>query len=173
MTDHAGRAVFEVGIADPRGNRQAGRTVNVYERGTSNPVTLYTDRTKTTELADNTTSTDSLGNLEIYADPGDYDAHVNGAVIRFTVLPDWEDTVTTDSVDAGLPAHLSDATDAHDASAVSFVPGSGIAATNVQSAVVEVAVDAAAALAALESELPGTYVQRASTFLATTKWGTD
>lgn len=41
----------------------------------------------------------------------------------------------------GLNAHLTDTTDAHDASAISFVPGSGVAATDVQAAILEVAAD--------------------------------
>ncbi len=49
------------------------------------------------------------------------------------------------TVASDLAAHLSDASDAHDASAVSFVPASSIAATDVQAAVVEVELDAQAA----------------------------
>lgn len=45
---------------------------------------------------------------------------------------------------SGLAAHLADTSDAHDASAVSFVPGSGIAATTVQEAVEEAKNDATA-----------------------------
>lgn len=97
MADHAGRAVFEQGIADPRGNRQVGTLVTVYLRGTSTLATLYTDRTKST-LEDNPITTDGLGNAEIYADPGDYDALINGGTVKLTVLPDWEDVVTTSSV---------------------------------------------------------------------------
>lgn len=92
MAVHAGRAVFEEGIGDRRGNAQAGTLVTVYERGTSTLATLYTDRTKATE-EDNPTSTNALGNVAIYADPGDYEAHIEttGAVLYFSVLPDWED----------------------------------------------------------------------------------
>lgn len=58
-----------------------------------------------------------------------------------------------DSVIADLAAHLADTSDAHDASAVSFVPGSGIAATDVQAAIEEVVADVATALtAALEAK---------------------
>ena len=49
---------------------------------------------------------------------------------------------------AALAAHLSDTADAHDASAISFVPAGTIAATNQQAATEEVATDAAAALSA-------------------------
>jgi hypothetical protein len=41
-----------------------------------------------------------------------------------------------------VDAHIADPTDAHDASAVSFVPGGTIAATNVQDAIEEVAAEA-------------------------------
>lgn len=49
---------------------------------------------------------------------------------------------------AALAGHLSDATDAHDASAVSFIPTGSIAASDVQSALAEVASDAAGAVSA-------------------------
>lgn len=146
MADHAGRAVFQAGIDDPRGNAQRGKSVTVYLRGTGTLATIYADRDKTA-LA-NPTTTDSAGNLMVFADPGDYDAVINGATLPFTVLPDWEDTVTDDEGAAGLPAHLADPTDAHDASAVSFVPTGTVAATNVQAAVAEVASDAAALVTA-------------------------
>lgn len=48
----------------------------------------------------------------------------------------------------GLTAHLNDTTDAHDASAISFAPTGTINATDAQTAIAEVASDAAAALAA-------------------------
>lgn len=92
MAVHAGRALFDQGIGDRRGNAQRGVLVWVYDRGTTTLSTLWTDRTKATE-ADNPISTNGLGNLAIFADPGDYEAHVDstGAVLYFTVLPDWED----------------------------------------------------------------------------------
>lgn len=52
------------------------------------------------------------------------------------------------AVQGNLDAHLADTTDAHDASAVSFVPTGTIAASDVQSAVAEVASDAAGAVSA-------------------------
>lgn len=93
MAVHAGRAVFEQGIDDPRGNAQRGVLVYVYLRGTNTPATLYTDRTKA-ETISNPITTNGLGNVAIFADPGEYDAMVNGATLRFTVLPDWEDVGT-------------------------------------------------------------------------------
>ena len=43
MAVHAGRALFEQGIGDRRGNAQRGVLVWVYDAGTSNLSTLYTD----------------------------------------------------------------------------------------------------------------------------------
>lgn len=154
MAVHAGRALFEQGFGDRRGNAQRGVLVTVYLAGTTTLATLYTDRTKAT-VQDNPLSTNGLGNLAIFADPGDYEAHVDstGAVLEFTVLPDWEDVVTGDEPEGGLPAHLSDAVDAHDASAISFTPAGGVAATDVQAAIVEVAGDVGAGGTALADHL--------------------
>jgi hypothetical protein len=51
-----------------------------------------------------------------------------------------------------VSAHLADTVDAHDASAISFVATGTIAGTDVQTAVAEVATDAAAALTAHEAD---------------------
>jgi hypothetical protein len=59
------------------------------------------------------------------------------------VYADDTDHAALVAVVAGLAAHLADATDAHDASAISFVAGGTIAATDVQAAISEVASDAA------------------------------
>lgn len=150
MAVHAGRALFEQGIGDRRGNAQRGVLVWVYDRGTSNLSTLYTDRTKATEQ-DNPLTTNGLGNLAIFADPGDYEAHVEstGAVLNFTVLPDWEDVVTDDEPAGGLPAHIADAVDAHDASAISVVPTATLTGVTAQ-----VALEALAArLAVVEATI--------------------
>lgn len=157
MAVHAGRALFEQGFGDRRGNAQRGVLVTVYEAGTTTLATLYTDRTKATP-ADNPLTTNDLGNLAIFADPGDYEALVDstGATLEFTVLPDWEDVVTDDEAAGGLPAHLADALDAHDASAVSFTPTAGIAATDVQAAIVEIAGDVSADVAGLAAHLADT-----------------
>ena len=53
---------------------------------------------------------------------------------------------------AALAAHLSDSSDAHDASAISFVAGGTIAGTDAQTAIAEVATDAASALSAHEAD---------------------
>lgn len=55
----------------------------------------------------------------------------------------FEDGTTLE--DAGVGGHVADPTDAHDASAISFVPTGTVAATNVQAAIVEVAAEAVGA----------------------------
>lgn len=57
--------------------------VDVYEKGTTIAVVLYTNRTKTT-VAANPTATDTDGNLTFYAVPGTYDIVGNAA--RKTVV---------------------------------------------------------------------------------------
>ncbi len=113
MAVHAGRALFEQMIGDRRGNAQRGSLVYVYLPGTTTLVTLYTDRTKVTE-ADNPLSTNDLGNLALFADPGDYEALVEDTDVRLklTVLPDWQDVQdgvsdTSDIIEA-MQAELDD-----------------------------------------------------------------
>lgn len=72
---------------------------------------------------------------------------------RFTADVTVDTGVTVDGVDISELAqdfadHLTDAIDAHDASSISFVPSGSIAASDVQTAIAEVATDAAADLAA-------------------------
>lgn len=56
----------------------------------------------------------------------------------------WQ--LTTDlATQAELDAHINDTTDAHDASAISFTPAGSVAATDVQTAIAEVASEYAAA----------------------------
>lgn len=56
----------------------------------------------------------------------------------------WSSIITLQSgPTAGTSAHLADTIDAHDASAISFTPTGTIAATNVQAAIAEVALEAA------------------------------
>lgn len=57
-----------------------------------------------------------------------------------------------------LSEHLSDDSDAHDASAISFTPGLGIGATNVQDAILEVVVEAGGGGGGLFDEVFGTDV---------------
>lgn len=87
MTTYAGRPVFAPYFENPAGRPEPSVLITVYDRGTTDLVALYTDRTKATEL-DNPFSADSYGNAEFYADPGDYDALVGGVTLPFSVLPD-------------------------------------------------------------------------------------
>lgn len=92
MTTFAGRAIWPQPFMDRRGNKRPGVVVTFYDRGTTDPATLYTDRTKATELPSNSTTTDAAGNLWVYLDPGDYDAWVDGETIPLSVLPDAAET---------------------------------------------------------------------------------
>jgi hypothetical protein len=85
-----------------------------------------------------------------YLDPGDYDAVSIHGVTPFSVLPDHEDV---EGAVSGLPAHLLDAVDAHDASAISVTPTGSLAATTVQAALAELDAEKQAVIP------PGTYVQ--------------
>lgn len=62
-------------------------------------------------------------------------------------------TGSVSTVAGDLAAHLADTSAAHAASAVSFAPASGIAATDVQAALVELVADVAAAYQPLDADL--------------------
>lgn len=81
-------------LQDSQGNALPSTPATVCVSGTSTPITLYTDKTKTTTAANPAVSS-NLGNLSFFADPGDYDLHANGLVIPITV-PVAPDSVTTD-----------------------------------------------------------------------------
>ncbi|HTE57267.1 MAG TPA: hypothetical protein VK694_00840 [Verrucomicrobiae bacterium] len=55
----------------------------------------------------------------------------------------------------GLTAHINDTSDAHDASAISFLAGSTVSATDVQAAIIEVASETATSLAGKENTITG------------------
>lgn len=73
---------------------------------------------------------------------------VPDAQIPASIARDSEVTAAQAAVQANLDAHLSDTSDAHDASAVSFAPTGTVAATDVQAAIAEIATEYAAADAA-------------------------
>ena len=79
-----------------------------------------------------------------------------GKVERIKLSGPGDTTETTEWVDIALQseldAHTADAVDAHDASAISFVATGTIAGTDVQTAVAEVATDAATALSNHEAD---------------------
>lgn len=103
MSVYAGRPVFPEYFPDPTGNPQELVSVTVYNRGTTVKPTLYTSRTKATTTP-NPTTTDTLGNLALYLDPGEYDVLVNGATIPFSVLPEAADIADPASVTAEAAA---------------------------------------------------------------------
>lgn len=82
-----------------------------------------------------------------------------------------------DAVAADLADHIGDATDAHDASAISFTPAGSIAATDVQAAIVEARADAvtldaavaAAAAAALSAHEADTSTHGVGVVVGTTE----
>ncbi len=129
--------------------------------------TIWTTRAAVTPLAgtvplsgdDDTTRFES-GNLTVFGTPGRarLEGTVNGLPfdsLEIIISPDPRDVETAaqtvadlDTAEATLAGHLAAPSDAHDASAVSFLPAGTIGAVNVQLAVQEVATEAAAATAA-------------------------
>ena len=101
MSTYAGRAVLPALISDNRGNALPGINVTVYNRGTTVKPTLYTDRTKDTELA-NPFLTDAYGNVFPYVDPGEYDMLVNGVTIPFSVVNDPAEPVDSEIGDLSI-----------------------------------------------------------------------
>lgn len=73
----------------------------------------------------------------------------------------------------GLAAHLSDTVDGHDASAISFAAVGTIVGTDVQTAVAEVATDAAAALSSHEADTTNIHGITNTANLLTTSSGID
>ncbi len=171
----AGPAVWEQAFIDRSGNFKPGEPVTVYVRGTTTKATLYTDHTKATTRP-NPTATDAEGNLWLFADPGRYQAEVDGKTLYCTVVADPAEPVDLELADGSVTAakladgaatgdalgadvvtepelaslatavannglqigaHVADVGDAHDASAVSFAPPAGMAATDVQAAIAE------------------------------------
>lgn len=62
--------------------------ITVVQVGTLTPITLYTDRTKTT-VAANPFLTDARGNGSFFADPGEYDIMFSGWRLTVTVDMDY------------------------------------------------------------------------------------
>lgn len=81
-------------------------SVTVYESDDSTAATLYTDQTKASTTA-NPVSTDSLGNLLFYADPGLYDLSfsIGGVPTTLTVMvnPFYPDAAWNMVVDSNGP----------------------------------------------------------------------
>lgn len=88
----------------------------------------------------------AAGDLVIQLDTNDL-WYYNSALAWELYVEDFDNN-DIDTVIAGLAAHLADTTDAHAASAIGFTAVGTIASTNAQSAIAEVATDAAASLSA-------------------------
>lgn len=91
--------------------------------------------------------------MEILADGTNWDPGSVGVAAKYRrneANTTWE-LIEAFRVAASLAAHLADTADAHDASAISFVPVGTVASTDAQAAIAEVATDAALALTAHEA----------------------
>lgn len=97
-TDHAGLYGPD-NVVRRRGSPVAGAAYSVFEVGTDDLVTLYTDRDRS-DTADNPGVTDEIGNLSFWADPGYYDLKVGTATALRILVP-------LDPSDAGSGAAVS------------------------------------------------------------------
>ena len=100
------------------------------------------------DIADVTPVQSSPGNAVVKGPKGDPGQVVSvngkqGTVVLTHTDVGAEPLGATASMQAALGAHISDPSDAHDASAVSFVPTQGISSNNVQGAIAEDALDLA------------------------------
>jgi hypothetical protein len=102
------------------------------------------------------------------------------ATNTWQVVGDLTGTSTTDSVARqSIADHLADTVDAHDASAISFVPTGTLAATDVQAAVAEAASEAttastaASTLAATKASLTLTTTSQSTSYTLTLSDATD
>lgn len=75
------------GLFGPTRLGEPGTAVWVYQPGTTNLATLYSDTTETTQAA-NPTVLDSFGNLAFYADEGSYDVLVGDSRLTVECRPD-------------------------------------------------------------------------------------
>jgi len=96
---HAG--LWSDSLASQFGGQYINGSVTVLLHGTVTPAVLYTDRTKST-TAPNPATTDELGNLLLYVDPGLYDLATPGsegaAFFTIVVSPDQADLTGSGSV---------------------------------------------------------------------------
>lgn len=83
-------------ITNAAGRPLTNLPVDVFLTGTRTLAPLWTDRTKTTP-ADNPTTTDDVGNLTFFADPGEYDVEGNSATITVTLYMDPAEPITGDA----------------------------------------------------------------------------
>lgn len=109
---------------------------------------------KTVVAASNTITTAASGNLS--------------AVELNAALAELQTDIDSRSTAAAVTDHLNDASDAHDASAISFAAVGTIAATDAQTAIAEVATDAASALSSHEADTSSIHGITDTTDLLTT-----
>lgn len=96
-----------------------------------------------------TAASPTVPGLAAKADTTALTTHANGTTGVHGIL-DTSVLETTSGAQAKVDTHVNDTIDAHDASAISFAAGSGIAATDVQAAIVEAKTDATDALSSHE-----------------------
>lgn len=135
------------------------RTINIPDSGATTDILLnnvtQTITNKTIDADQNTIT--NIENADIKAGAAiDASKIADGSVsnTEFQYLDGVTSSIQTQLSNnaTAISDHLADTADAHDASAISFVPGGTIASTDVQTAVSEVATDAASALAAHEAD---------------------
>jgi len=116
-------------------------------------------------------ATDGSGNITAATTTATELGYVNGVTSAIqTQLNTHTTNIATNAT--AISDHLADTADAHDASAISFVAGGTIAATDVQAAVSEVATDAASALSSHEADTTSVH-GIADTAALATKTGTE
>lgn len=127
-TDVAGTQEGDISIGD------TSKFVKVYIDGSErNMVSEDQTQSLTNKTIDGTTAT-GTNTISIDADDASYDNAVSG-------LAATDVKAALDEIDGNLDAHLVDAVDAHDASAISNTPSGNLAATDLQGAVNELQSD--------------------------------
>ena len=126
--------------------------------------------TKITDLASLTGAGSASTDLAVVVDVSDTTMAASGTDKKMT-LAELATAITTHgslATDAELAAHTGDTTDAHAASAITFTPVGTIAATDAQTAIAEVATDAASALSSHESDTTSVHGISDTSILLTT-----
>lgn len=147
-------AMFSAQEYQAKIDRMAGKIEDSQDKPRIQPDSLYIKRRRAPKFRVGGFSSDlgSAGSGGSTSATPTYleDVTINGATLTNNMTV--SSGITIDGVDISVlssdfVAHLADTVDAHDASAISFIPVGTIAATEVQSAIAEVATDAATATA--------------------------
>lgn len=153
--DLPGGGDMEASVYDPQTIEADAFDVDNHTDGTTNKVYPAVDKTKLAGIAANAT-TDATVDAHIADTTDAHDASAISSVAAGNLAAtnvqsalnelDTEKATTgsVSTVAGDLAAHLADAADAHDASAISFSATGTIAATDVQAAIAEVSVEAKA-----------------------------